>query len=130
MRSYPFSSPHSQVEAVDFISQDKVYITEEGTLNLSGYLYEAVLPSHAGTGEMHPIETGLGVTRQGDRLFLEPVSGEDEFDEIQLFNLRGNLLLHETHTGSLSLAGIPPGCFIIRCMQDGRLFCMKWIYGE
>jgi len=130
MSAYPFNPLPGQVEAVDFMGQNRVYITEEGSSGLGGFLYEAVLPSHAGTGELQNITPEIRIIKQGNNLFLETANGRDEFDEIQLFDLRGNLLLHETNTSSLSLAGILPGGYIIRSRQKYDLFIIKWVYAN
>ncbi len=127
MTTYLFNSLPGQVEAIDFISQNRVYVTEEGSSGLGGFLYEAVLPSQTGTVEIDKADAELRLIKQGDRIFLETKNGSEEFDEIQLFDFRGNLLLSETNTGSLSLAGISPGCYIIRCRQEGVPFNIKWV---
>lgn len=41
---YPFTSLPGQVEAILFLSETKLYMTEEGTGNTAGFLYEINLP--------------------------------------------------------------------------------------
>ncbi|MBP6978953.1 MAG: hypothetical protein KBB71_11640, partial [Lentimicrobiaceae bacterium] len=116
----PFAVLPGQAEAVDFVGPDRVYITEEGSGGLSGYLYEARLPMSTGFRTLLPAEEQLRVKISGDRLILETGTSPVDFDEIYLFDVMGCVRLTGAKTHILCLDGIPDGYYVVLTVKDGR----------
>ncbi len=126
---YPFTVPPGQTEAMDFVGQgNKIYITEEGSGGLSGYLYEVLLPVSTGFERISTVERLLRVKISGDRLILETGTSPVDFDEVCLIDTRGCVLRKGSNTHVLSLDGIPDGCYVVLAVKDGRAMVAKWGY--
>ncbi len=117
---YPFTVLPGQAEAIDFNEPDRVYITEEGSGGLSGYLYEARLPVSTGFRTLSTAEGQLGVKMTGNRLILETGRLPVDFDEIYLFDVMGCVRLTGAKTHILCLDGIPDGYYVVLTVKDGR----------
>ena len=129
MNVYPFEVPPGQAEAVDFVGQgNNVYITEEGSGGLSGYLYEVLLPLSTGFGRISAVEEQLRITMAGNRLILETGTFPVDFDEVCLIDTKGCVLIKGSNTHVLSLEGIPDGYYVVLAVKDGRAMAAKWGY--
>ena len=125
---YPFTVPPGQAEAIDFNGPDRVYITEEGSGGLSGYLYETRLPVSTGFRTLSAMERQLVVKMTGNRLILETGGSPVDFDEICLIDAKGCVLRKGSNTHVLSLGGIHDGYYVLVAVRDGRIMVAKWGY--
>lgn len=128
MNVYPFEVPPGQAEAVDFVGPgNNVYITEEGSSGLGGYLYEVLLPVSTGFSKISDVEGQLRIKMTGDWLILETGTFPVDFNEVCLINAKGCVLRKGSNTHVLSLDGIPYGYFVVVAFKDDRILSATFV---
>ncbi len=117
---YYFSSPQGQVEALSFLNDRKLYMTEEGSPDDPGFLYEITLP----------LLNSLITTQTDEQLSIRPNPsnglfriGNDQANRsgMQVYSTEGKHIKNiPPGTHVFDLSGYAPGFYFLRCLKDNK----------
>jgi hypothetical protein len=131
MTIYPFVDLPGQAEAIDFVSDNVVYITEEGSSNQSGYLYEAVLREASGTNEEKFRTSSLIKKIFNHTLFVSLRNEQTEIENIKIIDLKGiTVSLSDSKNDQLSIAGLKAGIYILQVATKNGFIIEKIFINE
>ncbi len=109
---------YSQKEAIVFVNDSVVYITDEYFLNLGGNLYSLNL-----TSWINSIDNHLHNSNAID-IYPQPASNELNIDctfssyTTEIWSISGTKLLNFRNTEKLDITSLKPGCYILRIESE------------
>ncbi|PKP52850.1 MAG: hypothetical protein CVT92_07170 [Bacteroidetes bacterium HGW-Bacteroidetes-1] len=111
---YPFSFLPGQVESIDYVDDFKVYISEEGDSNQSGYLYKVDLPDATGlSANFENISFTKKIIDQF--LFIALNNPEDQINRLEICNINGvAVVISPRNNQSINLSNLPNGIYILK----------------
>ncbi|MDP2424707.1 MAG: T9SS type A sorting domain-containing protein [Bacteroidales bacterium] len=117
---YVFSTFPGQNEGLAFVTPNRLYMTEEGSGSLAGFLYEIVLPTTGGTN--HLKEEPILITYPNPTKDLLTIECPwPDTTRLQIFDVQGNLL-HQATLGEsrqLDVSGLNTGVYLLN-LQYGQ----------
>jgi hypothetical protein len=125
----PIDMGFSQKEAIVFVNDSLVYITDEKLLTLGGNLYKmdltgwinSVIENPAG-----PYHLPLFPNPARDQL---NISGRENATPLQcsLYDLRGKLMLKINATTQIDISLLPAGMYIVKALQGEKEFVGRFV---
>lgn len=126
MLEYVFTYAPGQNEGLAFITQNRLYMTEEGTGARPGFLYEIVLPTTGipggSTGQLQ-----FNAFPNPARDILSINSSLPDAATLELYDIFGKLLYQSKIdiSSQIDVSGFDPGVIYIRLTSDNQLFTRK-----
>ncbi|HQF00573.1 MAG TPA: T9SS type A sorting domain-containing protein [Bacteroidales bacterium] len=123
---YYFSSPQGQLEGVQFVDNQRLYITEENSKRSAGNLYEVRWPGTSTVDEY---------LLKGVNIYPNPVTGnliiEKEINEplqVDIWDIKGRMMEVTEKTDSMiNLQHLKPGIYFIRLSNNNKLFITRLV---
>ncbi|MDO8898321.1 MAG: T9SS type A sorting domain-containing protein, partial [Bacteroidales bacterium] len=128
---YPFAELPGQAEAIDFVNDNVVYITEEGSSNQPGYLYEAVLRD-ASSNDENIFSASLLIKKIiNHTLFVSLTNEQTEIENVEIIDLKGiTVSMSSSGTAQLSLIGLKTGIYILQVATKNGFIIEKIFINE
>lgn len=115
---YFFSTPQGQVEALSFINNRKLYMTEEGTPEEPGFLYEISLPLINSLSNTQAMEQFTISPNPSSGLFRIANAATSATD-IHIYSADGKLIKNlNPGRRTFNLSGYAPGFYFLRYGKD------------
>jgi hypothetical protein len=129
VKEYVFTTTPGQNEGIAFVSNNKLYMTEEGSGNTAGYLYEIKLPVITSVNDQQKPANLINVFPNpvDDKIQINsPLKG---YADIEIRDLRGNLLVKQNFINGLSVntGNYPPGIYVLSLITTDRVISLKVI---
>jgi hypothetical protein len=108
-----------------------VYITEEGSSNQSGYLYEAILPD-ASSNDENIFSASLLIKKIiNHTLFVSLTNEQTEIENVEIIDLKGiTVSMSSSGTAQLSLIGLKAGIYILQVATKNGFITEKIFINE
>lgn len=120
----PFLMLPGQAEGLDFVDANTLFLTEEGSSNQGGYLYEIRLPQTLSV--MHPNSPSRSCRVINNQLIID--SAEYSGDIISIFDQQGRLVYQTPITRIISLPPLPAGFYnVITLGPEPRFSCKIYV---
>ena len=119
----------SQKEAIVFVDDTLVYITDEKFLDIGGNLYSLNLAPW--------INSIKNIVKSSDKIFLFPnpanneitcsLSGGKSYDEIEIYSLSGELKLKCANTNKVNISTLTPAVYLARIIAENKLYIAYFV---
>lgn len=126
MLEYVFTYAPGQNEGLAFITPNRLYMTQEGTGGIPGFLYEIVMPI-TGIPDGPTGQLKFNVFPNPARDILSISSYFSDPALLELYDIHGKLL-YQSEIGSsrqLDVSGFEPGVICVRLTGDNQYFTRK-----
>lgn len=122
---FTFQSMPGQAEAIDFITNNKIYITEEGSSSQGGFLYTLTLPDPVGITNNNEHLKAPEIVSQGNSIEVHWAQTNSTAQSIELVDLQGRTVANSLYSNTLELTGRQKGLYIVRITLENQVFSKK-----
>jgi hypothetical protein len=110
----PFEDLPGQAEAVDFVSDNKAYITEEGASGQSGFLYEAILRKESNLNETGLLLNNFSKSIINQSIIVVFFKNLIDIKAVELIDLKGiTSAISSDKPNEVSFAKLKSGIYIL-----------------
>ena len=127
--SQQISMDFTQKEAIVFVNDTLVYMTDEKFMNTGGNLYSLNLASYINSVEENTL------FHNDFKVYPNPAQNNITFSfndnkkpfEIEINNILGDLIIKTTNTRQINISALPSGVYMVKAIQGFKQFTTKFI---
>jgi hypothetical protein len=124
MNEHYFTNEMGQIEAIAFVDNTRIFLTEEGSGQNTGRLYEVVWDSVNNVNEYGVAKFATFPNPFFDKLYLDNAAGETM--NVKVFDVNGKIILQKTTAnGELALDELPAGIYFLHISTKSNYFATK-----
>lgn len=125
---FSFQSLPGQAEAIDFVTENQVYITEEGSSSQGGFLYALTLPLQVGIGK-RSLDQETPDIRLSENTVKVQWSNEAIIPAVlELIDMHGNVVSASFLTNKIQASNLQKGMYILRIQLNDRVISKKLMF--